>query len=341
MISIRFQYFLLTIKAAFDIIRLINTGKMLMKKYQIIQIIYKRCFIVLTIIFLSCYSSYGQVTPALPLNDPNAVLKIVLSAMKNYNLPQSGRGTATMTMIKPEFNKELFDGKESIANFEFKGKLSRTDILDASVDAKEIRLQTSIVTDKQILSFTPTYKSARIDNVQDHDRIGLDFHPNVFMDFLSGSLAKLLNGLMKHPPAYASTEVDANGILHYIAGAHLEQDGEGFDQEIKLSFDTHKELLPVSCFMENKYADPNKNWGSESIFEWAQFDSVWYPKQAESFVQPGKRKHVVFKVQYFVPNAEISDDEFTLQGIGIHDGIMLTDSILHKVYIYGSDMNLP
>jgi hypothetical protein len=314
-----------------------------MKMYRIMLVVYASLLIgiALVLIYLVFNPSHEQASGTLPLNDPNAVLKIVLVAINHYQLPISGKGTATMKMIKPEFNKELFDGKNLIVDFEFKGPSSRTDIFETSIDTKKLYLFSEAITDKQVISFAPSFESAHIDGVQDHEKIGLDFHPDVFMDFSIGPLAKLLNGLMKHPPDYALTEVDTDGILHYIAGGHLVQNGEGFDQEIKLSFDTRKGLLPVSYYMENKYVDPNKNWGREAKLEWVKFGSAWYPTQAEYFVQPGKRKHVIFTVKDFTPNADVPDADFTLDSMNIPDGTIVSDSIAGRAYPYGTDPNLP
>lgn len=308
-----------------------------MKRYRFIQITYKHFLIILFVVCFACFPSYAQVTGTLPLNDPNTVLKIVLSAINNYQLPQSGKGTAIMKMMNPEFNKELFDGKELTVDFKFKGTSSRTDIFETSIDTKGSRLFSEAVTDKQVINFTPPFETAHIDGVQEHEKIGLDFHPDVFMHFSSSTLAELLKGGMEHPPDYASVEVDTDGILHYIAGVHLvQQDGEGFDEDIKLSFDTRKGLLPVSYFMKNKYVDPNKDWGREAKFEWAKFGSGWYPTQAEYFVQPGMRKHVVFTVKDFTPNVDVPDREFTLDRMNIPDGTTVYDSIKGITYQLGT-----
>jgi hypothetical protein len=290
----------------------------------------------MVVMCLACYSSCEQTTDALPLNDPNAVLKIILSAINNYRLPLTGRGKA---ILKMEKNYQLFDDKELIVDFVFKGPSSRTDIFETNVESKNSRLLSEAVTDKQVISFTPTYESARISGFQEHNKIGLDYHPDVFLNFYGNALVKWLKGLIlktEYPPDYTSVEVDTEGILHYIAGGHLVHEGEGYDQELKFSFDTNKGLLPISYYLDNKYVDPNKNWGGEAKFEWSKFDSVWYLTQAEYSVLRGKGKHVVFTIKDFTPNVDVSDNEFTLDGMNIPDGIMITDSIEHIAYRYGT-----
>jgi hypothetical protein len=227
--------------------------EVVMIRYRTMQIIYKSLLIGLglAVIYLICYPSFSQNPGALQSNDPNAVLKTVLSAINNYQSPLSGRGTAIMRMGKNiEDPDELFSDKELTVNFEFKGKSSRTDILEQSVDAKESLLRTFVVTDKQVLVFTPIYQNAFIEGFQEHKKIGFDFHPDVFMDFSGIQLTRWLKGLMKHPPDYSSAEVNTEGILHYIAGGHLVQNNEGYDEVIKFSFDTHKGFLPVSYYNE-------------------------------------------------------------------------------------------
>jgi len=304
-----------------------------MEEYRIKRIIYKPFLIVTFIMCLACYLSCAQDTDELPLNDPDAILKIILSAVNNYQLPLTGRGKA---ILKMENNYQLFDDKELIVDFVFKGPSSRTDIFETNVESKNSRLLSEAVTDKQVISFTPTYENASIGGFQRHKKIGIDFHPDISKDFRGLELVKLLNGLMKYPPPYASTEIDTEGILHYIAGGHLVREGERYDEDLILSFDTKKGLLPVSYYMLNKYADPNKDWGREIKLEWAKFDSVWYLTGAEYFSLPNKRKHVVFKVKDFTPNVDVSDKEFTLNSMGIPDGTMISDSIAGIAYRYGT-----
>ncbi len=308
-----------------------------MKRYRIIKITYKLFFIILFFVFFAGFPSYAQNTGTLPLNDPNSVLKVLLSAINNYQLPLTGRGTATMRMENNiEDPDKIYSDKELFIDFVFKGPSSRTNIFETSNDAKKSRLLSEAITDKQDISFSPIFESAHIDGVQEHKRIGFDFHPEVFMYFSSGFLAELLKSAMKHPPDYASVELDTEGILHYIARGHLVQNGKGYDEEMKLSFDTRKGLLPVSYFMGNKYVDPNKDWGREAKFEWTKFGSTWYPTQAEYFVQPGKRKHVVFIVKDFTPNVDVPDADFTLDSMNIPDGTIISDSIVGIAYRYGT-----
>jgi hypothetical protein len=86
---------------------------------------------------------------------------------------------------------------------------------------------------------------------------------------------------------------------------------------------------------EDKYIDPNNRWGStETKLKWTKSGSVWYISQAEHILQPGKRNHISFTVKDFTPNVNVSDDDFTLDGMNIPDGTMVTDSIAHKVYPY-------
>ena len=88
---------------------------------------------------------YAQVENALPLDDPMAVVRTVLSTVKSIESPVSGRGTVIMTT---ENYAVGLDGKELIVDFAFKEQKSRTDIFESSGGSKGPRLQARVKSDK-------------------------------------------------------------------------------------------------------------------------------------------------------------------------------------------------
>ena len=72
-----------------------------MREYHILRTACRIFFIAFAITSFVSQTSYSQVAELLPLDDPNAVAQMVLSAMKNIQLPKSGRGTAIMKTMHP------------------------------------------------------------------------------------------------------------------------------------------------------------------------------------------------------------------------------------------------
>lgn len=82
---------------------------------------------------------------AVKVNDPNAVLQTVLSAIKNLELPVSGRGRAAMTLRS---GRTQYVDTEVVADFVFKDASSRTDVLSPDASGALSRFYCNVLSDK-------------------------------------------------------------------------------------------------------------------------------------------------------------------------------------------------
>jgi len=272
----------------------------------------------------------------------------VLSAVKSIESPVSGRGTAIMTMEKCVPN---LDGKELIVDFAFKEQKSRTDIFESSGGSKGSRLQGRVKSDKydfNYYSYTHEgWGSSSIYRTKGHRAIGgqdFDFHPEVFKKLKGYSLIHCLETFLKAEESEidVSARLDGEGILHIVGRGHIvgSTRSREYDHEVQLSFDTQKELVPVLC--RSTFIYPEKTTSAIVKLQWAKFNSLWYVSSAEHSVHVGDdqpRKHITVTVKNFSPNVKVSDKEFTLNGLGIPDGVLVTDKVAGVTYRYGTTVN--
>lgn len=324
-----------------------DVRRCVMREYRIIRTASWFFSIGLVAAFLVCRLSYAQVENALPLDDPMAVVRTVLSAVKSIESPVSGRGTAIITTEKYSPN---LDGKELIVDFAFKEQKSRTDIFESSGGSKGSRLQGRIKSDKYDFNYYSYTKegwgSAEILRARGHREIrgiGEDFHPEVFKKLKSYSLVYWLETFLKAEEFEidVSARLAGEGILHIVGRGHIVDSTRSreYDHEIQLSFDTQKELVPVLC--RSTFEHPEKTTSTIVKLQWAKFNSLWYVSRAEhSSVHAGDfQRRVYITVKNFSPNVKVSDKEFTLNGLGIPDGVLVRDRVEGVTYRYGTTVN--
>jgi hypothetical protein len=166
--------------------------------------------------------------------------------------------------------------------------------------------------------------------------VGRDFHPATLFNFLDASLEETLKNQLTHPNFKKSVEIDQEGILRLFSSAHAGvRRGKDYNEEIQLGFDTRKGLRPV-CY-ERIFRCSDGSWSARKVsFQWAWFDSAWYVSAFEYSELPANFRHVVGTVESFSPNAKVSDDEFTLEGLGVPDGALVVDDIAGVTYRYGT-----
>ena len=124
--------------------------------------------------------SYAQEPDKLPLDDPNAVMEMLLSAVKAIEQPATGRGTATM---KIENIGAPFEGKDLTVDFAFKDQKSRVDIFESEAEGRGSRLQAIAKSDKGFLNVLQ--HEVFVDRLKFYpDNVGQDFHPDTFFTFL-------------------------------------------------------------------------------------------------------------------------------------------------------------
>ncbi len=309
-----------------------------MRDCQKIQMARRVFPISLVVAFLVCCPSFAQRQKELSIEDVKAIIRTVIPALEalEAQLPVTGRGTATM---ETENYLVWLDGKELTVDFVFKGQNSRWDTFEWVGGSKDSRLRARVASDKYGISLVSD-DSVTINPARSHDAIRNDFHPTTFVRFLDYPLRRWLQGTLEYdfvadPEQYASAKLDDKGILHIVSGGPVTSPkGEGLSSEYQMSLDTKRGLIPV--LLRSTTKRPERTSSGIVRLEWAQYDSVWYVSRVEYSVEPGNLLHRVFKIKNFSPNVEVSDEEFTLNGLNIPDGMLVHDRLAGVSYRYGT-----
>ncbi len=227
-----------------------------------------------------------------------------------------------------------YTDKEVVADFVFKNQNSRTDVLVRDDSGALSRFYCDAVSDKASIR---VYRGAAMIQQADlHERsIGYDFSPAVFIDVTGYPVMKHLEATLHVPETRRSVELDDKGILHYMTSA-AERMPSGKPRAVtKIGFDTEKGFLPI--YYEAIHNRPDGTWSAQTIrLEWVQYNDVWYVSRVERDSLPSHKTRFTFVVESFTPNAEVSDKEFTLEGLGIPEGLRVEDSIAGITYPYRS-----
>lgn len=276
----------------------------------------------------------AQVPNSLPLDDPNTVVRAVIAALEGLEFPSSGRGTA-IWKHKGRFRNH--EGKDLTVEFAFKGQSSLMDVLEPANSAKRMstRLYANIMSDKSYIAVNP--ENAQIDQADPfRRRVTQDFHPDAIMKFHHTSLSDI-TAVFLEPGFNLSVSLDAEGILHLRGQKNLDRPGPGTEsqdyQKAEFAFDTRAGLLPV--FLTSIRKSPNRESQVTHRFRWVMYGSVPY---VTSIICHGKGEREIydeFIITSFKPNVQISDEEFTLDGLGIPDGLPVYDKLAGVEYRYG------
>jgi hypothetical protein len=270
------------------------------------------------------------------VDDPNAVLRTAIAALKGIEQPATGRGRARMTIRN---GMTQYVDKEVVVDFVFKNQSSRTDVLVPDASGALTRFYSDAVSDKA--SIRVDSGGATVQRANVHERsVGYDFSPGIFLNVTDCPITKYLEFGLHDPDALRSLELDDRGILHYMTSA-AERTPAGKPRTVdKIWFDTQKGFLPV--YYEAIYNDPDGTWGARTIrMEWAQYNGIWYVSRVERDSPPGHKIGCTFVVESFTPNVDVNDQEFTLDGFALAEGTRIDDTIAGISYPYGFAVQSP
>ncbi len=178
--------------------------------------------------------------------------------------------------------------------------------------------------------------------LQFYHRLGYDFNPSTFMECYGTPLTvhteRVLDG-----PATLSTKMDSDGILHLITDYR--------DQNVRthqdISVDPTKGYRLVDWFRIMELFDrPERSHTDFFEIEWDKYESSWYAKAAKMASYAGVhspedisslrvenvRTSIAVTVTEFDPNVEISDSEFTVNGLELPVGTLVIDRISGTKY---------
>lgn len=275
-----------------------------------------------------------------------AVYKAAIEAFKAVEHPFTGKGSAlveTYTRNNPsKTGKKKFD-------FMFKGDLSRSvrfGIKEGQLEQPEMLWATG-----KKCAVTYNYSGGasvqRYPPRQFYHQLGYDFNPSTFMRYyltpLDVQLERLLDG-----PSTLSAKMDSDGILHLIS----DYKDKNVNQQLVVSVNPNMgyRLVGSLAIMERFNQPSLYNYTDFLEVQWDKYESSWYVKSAKfasydgihspedrASLEPGNlRMSTTVTVTEFHPNVEISDSEFTLNGLKLPVGTPVVDKISGIIYRIGS-----
>ena len=257
----------------------------------------------------------------------------------------TGKGSALVETYAR--NNPLKTGEKKF-DFMFKGDLSRSvrfGIKEGQLEQPEMLWATG-----EKCAVTYNYSGGasvqRNPPHQFYHQLGYDFNPSTFMQWyltpLTVHTERLLDG-----PSTLSAKMDSDGILHLIS----DYKDQNVNQQLVVSVNPNMgyRLVGSLAIME-RFNQPFRNHTDFLQVQWDKYESSWYVKSAKfasyagihspedrASLEPGNlRMSTTVTVTEFHPNVEISDSEFTLNGLKLPVGTPVVDKISGIIYRIGS-----
>jgi hypothetical protein len=288
-----------------------------------------------------CRPGGGETEAGPAPEDPRVQTNRVLLALPQIAFPARGRGTAVV-MWDTAADKPA--DQPRFVEFAFKGPMSRSDVFEFVGGKKGPWLYSHAITDR--FHFGVNAAGARISYHPRHNQLGQDFHPAVFLSYpQEGSLEERLRRFLNSEVDLAA-EVDAEGILQLVHRWDSGDVNDPRDIADRLSFDTHRGYLPVLLSWDSNYRGAvEKSWHWTIKFEWVKCGSGWYISSAERVSYagglPDAARPWYITITAFDPNAEVSDEEFTMEALGAQEGMTVVEADSGFSHVYSPPAATP
>jgi len=266
-----------------------------------------------------------------------ATFQAAIEAFKAVEHPGTGKGSALVeTYVR---NIPLMTGEGEV-DFIFKGDLSRSIKSSMKEDKQKQPEVLWAVGEKCAVTYNYSRGHASVQRnppLQFYHQLGYDFNPSTFMLSYSTPLAvhfeRVLSG-----PATLSAKMDNNGILHLISDY---KDQNTYQRQV-ISVDPNMGYRLVGSLAIMERIDrPSRNHTDFLEVQWDKYETSWYIKSAKfasyagihspedrtSLGTDNLRMSTTVTVEEFHSNVEISDSEFTLNGLELPVGTPVVDRI--------------
>ncbi len=270
-----------------------------------------------------------------------AVYKAAIEAFKAVEHPFTGKGSA---LVETYARNNPSKTGEKKFDFMFKGDMTRSvcfGIKEGQLEQPEMLWATG---EKCAVSYHYSGGASvrRYPPNQYYHQLGYDFNPSTFMQWYRMPLAvhteRLLDG-----PATLSAKMDSDGILHLIS----DYKDQNVNQHSVVSVNPNMGYRLVGSIAIMERIDrPSRNHTDFLEVQWDKYESSWYVKSAKwasyagihspedrsSLGTDNLRMSTTVTVTEFHPNVEISNSEFTLNGLKLPIGTQVVDKISGIIY---------
>lgn len=264
----------------------------------------------------------------------------VIEALKCVETPRTGRGSATLKRY------DTTGYHEEYITFSFKDNMSRTDRFEYSDGKKGRRKFANAMGPKVYVGFNPNNAIVRKDPANGWYRIlSKDFHPDTFLIREHRSFAERIQSIIEGP-SVLSLDLSDSGIFK-IRAVHSNNERK-WDSEFWL--DKEKGFRLVRYKRVQTRLGTGQKVTEDIQMSWKRYGQFWYINEAkcelgptfyyiageEPQVKRPYRDMVEFVIEDFKPNVDVSESEFTLDGLNLREGIPVVDRISGVTFRYGS-----
>ena len=291
--------------------------------------------VVLLLILLSNFIAGPVLAAEQSPEDTIEIIKAAIEAFKAVENPVTGKGTAFVDMYNR--NNPMLTMKR-IIDFKFKENLSRSNIFYVKEEQREGPETIWAVGKENAFSYSQHSSTIQSQpQAQFYHKIGYDFNPSTFMLYRSESLAETFETILKNATlGTLSSKIDDKGILHLSTDYR----NKIIHQHTTVSVDPNMGYRLLRFFhITERFDIPERSHTDFSEIQWDKYDSSWYVKAAKQASYDGVHSleeisslgpdiisnSSSFKIVEFHPNVEISDSEFTLEGLNLPSGTLIIE----------------
>ncbi len=314
------------------------------------------------ILFVPGYSSLAQ-----PTENLEDLIQTICKAVQESTADvYSGRGVAKVHFYydlpqykpryvfdpaPPEPRKREVIGREEreeefLIDFVFKGQSTRADKYTFMEGKRGEFLRSDVDTAAQSLVYR-NERGGLVAIIPPHPSIfyrqmGKDFHPETLNQFCKVPFSMHIEGFFKWAKKITPTYTE-DGLLC------IKREGDVYHADrysaSTLILDPEADYRPIEYRSDSevdeygsvrsvRYQAKWKKYGSAWYIERLKYYEEWKSKEEYKKIQPDYKWWVEIEVESFDPTAEVKDSEFTLEGLNIPIGALVTDRIADVIYYY-------
>jgi beta-lactamase regulating signal transducer with metallopeptidase domain len=274
-------------------------------------------------------------------DNPRDAVSAIVEQLKSVKHVHSGRGSADVVDVHTNSSYQSSTRTERILDFRFEGDLSRSDAFTSERGERGDFECGWAIGPMSSVRYNKAYGSVTVQARpfgQFYRKLGYDFHPETFPRMYQNSIVELLEALVKQPQVTLKVTQEPKDILRIVS----EHKDETSEEKLIMLLINGADGMRLSSW---EYTARDSTEGSTGArrsslrLKWKKYAGLWYISEAISEgagVHDGLRTEgrTTVTIREFIPNVEIEDEEFTLDGLDIPPGAMVNDRILDTRYRY-------
>ena len=284
---------------------------------------------------------------------------IIVSQKAELASIKQGKGSCVISTVRQAGKNEPERNEQDI-RFYFKGVATRTDVLPKGALEQDDFLYSVVDSGEYWYRYNKTIDNALVkkSRIARPRKLSEDFHPNVYYGFVGNVLIHIFLDKARKNCDIASNFTQ-EGLLELTSTKYCEAEGgatasSDFTSMCYMLLDPAHSYRPLQWTYEQKDVGFKGEYSKdERTIQWNDSSDFSYPTSiihSGSIIMVPERLKLMphgdrfsqssnFKVHVEItdvdPHAQIVDETFTLEGMGIKNGTVIDDAITGIIYKYG------